>query len=197
MAVAPGSIGSRALIGGVGSIRFLSGLDFEFHPSIGILANQLDRFGLEFEHLREPLVKSIQKVMIPSFRKNFRAEGRPGWEELSPVTVKRRGVAHPILRRTGRLERDATQTSIWHITDTAASIQGWPGSSWYAVIHQAGFGSAGAAVKAGKKLESKSAAKFQIPARPFIMFQEEDVEDIKEIFLDWMERMAAKHGWLR
>lgn len=196
MAVAPRSIGSRALAGGVGSIRFLSGLEFEFQPSIGILANQLDKFGLEFKNLREPLVLSIQKVMIPSFRANFAAEGRPAWEGLSPVTIKRRGGdAHPILRRTGRLERDATQTSRWHITDTAASIQEWPESSWYGVLHQAGYGSA-AKASVGKQT-SRGAAAFQIPARPFILYQDEDIERIQEIFMDWMERKAAQYGWLR
>jgi phage gpG-like protein len=182
--------------GAAGSVRGVGGLlDFEFQPSIGILANRMAAFGATFDNLREPLVKSVQKVMIPSFRANFAAEGRPSWTPLSDVTVKRRGgETGPILRRTGRLERDATQTKIWKFTNTAASIQTWPESSWYGVLHQGGYGSAGKATVA--KQTSKGAAAFVIPARPFIMFQEEDVPKIQEIFAEWMTKKALEYGWV-
>jgi phage gpG-like protein len=194
MAVAPGSIGSRALIGGAGSVRAVA-VSFDFEPSIGVLANQMQKFGLEFEHLREPLFLSISKVMIPSFRANFAAEGRPPWDELSVETAKRRGASHPILRRTGRLEKDATSTKRWYITDTGAAIKDWPSSSWYGRLHQAGYGMASKASVA--KQTSRSAAKTVIPARPFIMFQEEDPEKIQAIFMEWMTAKAAAYGWLR
>lgn len=182
--------------GAAGSVRGVGGLlEFEFQPSIGILANRMAAFGAEFDNLREPLVKSVQQVMIPSFRANFAAQGRPAWKELSPVTVKRRnGETGPILRRTGRLERDATQTRIWKFTNTAASIQTWPQSSWYAVLHQAGYGSAAGTSVAQQT--SRNAAAFTIPARPFIMFQEEDVPKIQEIFAEWMTAQAIKYGWV-
>jgi phage gpG-like protein len=180
--------------GAAGSVRFAGGLEFEFRPSIGILANRMNAFAAELNNLREPLVKSVQKVMIPSFRANFAAQGRPSWEALSPVTVQRRGASGPILRRTGRLERDATQTSLWHFTDTAASIQSWPSSSWYGALHQAGYGQASKA--SVKQQTSRGAAAFTIPARPFIMFQEEDEPKIREIFMEWMEKKAVEYGWL-
>lgn len=180
----------------LGGLRILSGLEFEFTPSIGILAKDINKLGLEISHFREPIVLSIQKVMIPSFRTNFRVQGRPHWKPLSPEAVERRhGATGPILRRTGRLERDATQTSRWHITDFAASIQSWPESSWYGVIHQAGYGMAAKA--SIKKQTSKGAAQFVIPARPFIMFQDEDEIEIQEIFFAWLEKKAREVGRFR
>jgi phage gpG-like protein len=181
--------------GAAGSVRLAGGLEFEFRPSIGILANRMNAFATELTNMREPLVKAVQKVMIPSFRANFAAQGRPSWEALSAVTVKRRGGATgPILRRTGRLERDATQTSLWHFTDTAASIQSWPQSSWYGALHQSGYGMASKA--SVKQQTSRGAAAFVIPARPFIMFQEEDEPKIREVFMEWMEKKAVEYGWL-
>lgn len=187
-------IRNRNINQALGRLRILSGLQFEFEPSIGILAEAIDKLGLEISHFREPLVTSIHKVMIPSFRRNFAQEGRPErWQQLQPFTVKKRlGDAHPILRRTGRLFKDATSTSTWHITDTAASIQHWPKSSWYGALHQAGYGQASKASVA--KQTSKGAAQFVIPARPFIVLQDEDEIAITEVFFDWLEKKAREVG---
>jgi phage gpG-like protein len=175
---------------------------FEFQPSIGILADRIERLAGEVDNFREPLVKSVQKVIIPSIRKNFKEEGRPAWQELSAVTVKRRGGdTGPILRRSGRLERTATQTSIWSFTNTAASIQKWPQETWYGALHQAGHGGQKAkpVKKASKKLGVVSAADIggdggtgTIPARPFIMYQPEDIPKIHDIFDEWLDRKIAQ-----
>lgn len=178
---------------------------FEFQPSIGILADKIEKLAGQIDNFREPLVKSVQTVIIPSIRKNFASEGRPPWDPLSEVTVKRRGGDRgPILRRTGRLERTATQTSIWTITNTAASIQHWPESTWYGALHQAGYGGQQAkpVKKASKKLGVVTAAELMaggtergtgvIPARPFIMYQEEDIPKIHEIFDQWLDKKIAQ-----
>jgi phage gpG-like protein len=143
--------------------------------------------------------------MIPSFAENFASEGRPPWQELAEYTVKRRGGATgPILQRTGAMLSDALSFDIWTITKTAASVQRWPQHSWYANIHQAGYGSAagttGSAKSAAAALargETKQAAKIHIPARPFIMFQEDDVVQIRAIFFDWLTEKADEVGRLR
>lgn len=175
---------------------------FEFQPSVGILADRIDTLGRKISHFREPLFASIKTVMIPSFRANFKAQGRPAWEELSPFTVRmRNGDTGPILRRTGRLERDATSTKIWRITDTAASIQSWPSTSWYGPIHQTGLGSQNPS-QAELNLRRRpvkmvagvnvNAYAVNIPARPFIMYQEEDVVKIHKIFDEWLEEKIGE-----
>jgi phage gpG-like protein len=48
----------------------------------------------------------------------------------------------------------------------------------------------------GARAASKQ-SKFVIPQREFAMFQEEDIEAIQEIFIEWMERRADQvgRGW--
>lgn len=167
----------QAITGAVGGLRFASGLQFDFQPSIGLLAARVEKLGMDLDDFREPLARSIKTVMIPSIQQNFEAEGRPSWPPLAEYTIQRRGGdSGHILNVTGALEADATSFDIWHITDTAASIQSWPGRTWYAQIHQAGL--------RGKKI--------YIPARPFIMFQSEDEDDIKLVFMEWLEENLAK-----
>lgn len=191
-------VGSRALVGAVGGLRFATGLSFDFEPSIGILAAKVNKLGLDISDFKDPLTRSIQQVMIPSFEENFASGGRPAWEPLSEYAVKQRGSSRPILVRTGALKTDATSLGIWHITDKAASIQTWPASSWYAQIHQAGYGSASnAGATSARKGTGVRAAKIHIPARPFIMFQPEDVEDIRGVFMEWLEEKLDAVGRLR
>jgi phage gpG-like protein len=38
------------------------------------------------------------------------------------------------------------------------------------------------------------ASKFVIPQREFAMFQDEDIEKIEEIFIDWLEHIANMQG---
>jgi phage gpG-like protein len=40
----------------------------------------------------------------------------------------------------------------------------------------------------------KRSTTFVIPARPFVLFQTEDIEAIQEIFIDWMEDQAEQVG---
>jgi phage gpG-like protein len=183
----------------VGGLRTPGGiLIFDFEPSIGILADKIDTLGHEIESFKEPLTASVKMVIIPSIRQNFDEGGRPAWEPLADFTVsQRKGAAGPILIRSGRLRTDATQFARWMITDTAASIQNWPQSSWYGQLHQAGYGGR-VSTKAVKKVRPGvvSAAQIMggadseggaIPARPFIMYQPEDIPKIHEIFDQWLE----------
>jgi phage gpG-like protein len=194
--------------------RYLKDIGFDFEPSIGIIAKALDKLGMDIRSFREPLTQSIRQVMMPSIRKNFDAGGRPEtWEELAPYTVMKRGSTGPILIRSGRLRKVASSFSIWHITTTAASVQSLPSKAWYGHLHQAGYGGFARFVHAAKSelgptarpseitrrsyelmdaegAGPKGQAKMELPQRQFVLFQEEDIDDIQEVFFDWMSARA-------
>lgn len=209
----------------VGKIRYdqsIVDMNWSFRPSIGIVARDVDRFGIAISNQREPLIKSVREVMQPSIRRNFRESGRPKWEPLAPFTLQQKGLAgvsdgdRP-LHRTGKLEKGATSFRIWTITDNSATVKSLPDSIWYGVVHQEGYGSFGGFMKQAQSnmganapfrdvvrhaFELLDAArggslghrKIVIPQRRFIMFQDDDLDDIQEIFADWLEREARRVG---
>lgn len=212
-------IRQRDINAAVGGIRFDQGIvaaGWSFRPSIGLVARDVNRLGLDIRSFKEPLSRSIKQVMIPSIRQNFKAGGRPDWEALSEATIKLRGEAWPILDRTGRLRKGATRFNIWTITETAATVKSLPQSIWYGAIHQEGIGGFGHYVSTAKAqlgvgarpaditkraFELLDAAKgpgqhrkVAIPARPFIMYQDEDIDAIQEVFADWLAERARKVG---
>lgn len=163
-----------------GGLRVDSGLlAFTFQPSIGLVAKDFDKLGLDIRSFREPLKRSIQQVLAPSFRKNFDVGGRPRWQPLSSETIEirqrlnKRGKG--ILIRTGTLRRVASQLNIWTITTTSAVIKDLPSRIWYGTLQQAGTRSGTA----------------NIPARPFIVLQPEDYDGIEKVFAKWIDERAT------
>jgi phage gpG-like protein len=198
---------------------------FEFKPSLGILARDIDKLGIDIRSFKEPLMRAIKTVMIPSFRKNFEEEGRPSWEPMAEATTmlrEREGTSGPLLNRSGKLKRVAQQQNIWTVTQESASIRDLPQKVWYGKVQQDGAGGMGRQVKAeiakaakrGVKLSpGKAAANVQkaldakilsgntgggsaalnIPARPFIQFQDEDMDGVYEVFQLWLEERLMVH----
>lgn len=117
-----------------------------------------------------PAMEAIQAVMIRSAQKNFEMQGRPDpWQPLSLATIKRRRNKDKgsvrILRDTGYLMQSLSpqggQYSIREVTKNSVAIgTNRPG----AAAHQEGNG--------------------RLPARPFLIHQEEDIDDYKTIILD-------------
>jgi len=192
--------------------------EWDLEPSIGIAAGRIKRLGLDIRSFKEPLTTAIKTVVIPSIRKNFDEGGRPTpWEPLAEFTIKMRHYqAWPILRRTGALRKAATQFNIWTVSTTSAAIRSLPQKVWYGYVHQAGYGSFSLfTTEASKRLgpgasqkdvnneafklmdavrgEGRAAA-IHIPARPFIMFQQEDFEKITAVFYEWMVSRAERVG---
>lgn len=184
-------------------------------PSLGIVARDVDRLGLAIKNMKVPLEKSIKEVMIPSIRRNFDVGGRPPWEPLADYTVQVRGNTGPILQATGALKRGVTQLSIWDIGNSSATVKSLPQYIWYGAIHQEGLGSFGKHIRAAKKLLGGKASgksvlkkafellgkvpperqkKMSIPQRQFLMFQEDDMDDIQQVFAEWLEDEAKKVG---
>lgn len=211
-------IRQRDINASVGGIRFDSNIiGWDFKPSIGVVARDIDRLGMDIRSMKEPLVRSVKNVLIPSIKHNFTSGGRPPWEPLAADTVKLRGGSSwPILVQSGRLRRAAGQFNIWTVTETSATVKSLPSNVWYGKLHQEGFGGFGQYIDAAKKqLGSKTKApeilkhafslldsakgigthrKIAIPQRRFIMFQEDDLDEIQEVFADWLLERAIKVG---
>jgi phage gpG-like protein len=177
-------------------------IDLKFEPSVGILARKVDKLGMDIRSFREPLTRSVREVMVPSIRMNFDVGGRPAWEPLHEFTVKKKkGNAAPLIR-TGALRRVASQINIWTISSESAMITDLPQSVWYGKVHQAGHGATGMVTKRIFNPMTKRYTEFEeegteagsgaIPARPFVVLQEQDVIAIERVFADWLgERIAA------
>jgi phage gpG-like protein len=197
---------------------------FDFAPSIGILARDIDKMGVDIRSFREPLMRAIKEVMIPSIRKNFDVGGRPSWEPLSEVTIERGG--DQLLVRSGKLRRVMGQINIWDVTAESATIKDLPDHVWYGKIHQGGYGTMQSkirnevrkAARGGKRINADEASRralgsidrqlrnamstgtkvrsaAAIPARPFAMIQPEDEDKIQEIFGNWIVERMRRAGF--
>lgn len=146
-------------------------------PQIGVYAGAWDTMGLDIRSMREPLKRSIQKIIAPSFAENFAAQGRPeGWQELSSATLlnkARYNYPDQILVRTGLLKKTIQQLNIWTISRTEATIQALPDKVAYGSLLQSGTRN--------------------MPARPFAVLQDSDLDKIQEVFADWMLERALAH----
>ncbi|SFM68021.1 phage virion morphogenesis protein [Thermodesulforhabdus norvegica] len=132
-------------------------------------------------HNLRPVMEEIGELIVSSVIENFEREGRYAeegswkggskrWKRLSPVTeeLRRRRGHWPgkILTESGRL-----RSSIHY---SAGSNEVTVGTNVvYAAIHQ--FGG-----KAGR------GHKVEIPARPYLVVQDEDLEAIEEIIIDYL-----------
>jgi phage gpG-like protein len=176
----------------VKGLRIDEGLTFAFTPSLGISAKRIDKLGMDIRSFREPLKRSIQQVLAPSFKMNFIKGGRPTrWEPLSAETVKFRSyygyAPGPTLIRTGKLMKVIQQFNIWSVNETQAAITDLPDKIWYGKVQQGGL------VKGGK-----TAAAGNIPSREFVMIQGDDYDKIEEVFAKWFaERMERSQAFKR
>ncbi len=119
-----------------------------------------------------PYLKEIGLHMVASIKRNFEVGGRPKrWKPLSKETIKRRrkGSSKPLVD-TGRLKNSIN----FKITGRSVEI-GPSGDIVYAAIHQFG----------GRAGRGHSA---QIPARPYLVFQKEDINYIKEVMDEALRR---------
>lgn len=183
-------------------------ISMDFQPSAGISAKKLDRLGMDIRSFHEPLKDAVQKVVIPSIRRNFDSEGRPSWTPLAQRTVWARGSAHPILNRTGNLRRQMGYLKVWHIGREMAMIRDLPQSIWYGKVQQAGLGlhdvqedfryatsSTGKASQTPVSVGMKNLGEpGSIPPRPFVMIQAEDEPKIERIFQRWLTMRVKKAG---
>lgn len=140
-----------------------------FWRDINVLETVIDVLGMRLSDFREPLRFALEYVILPSVETNFARGGRPTWQPLAASTVGRRGgQLGPILYRTGKLYNAATDASNWTITQNLLTLASITDKVPYAGYHQ--FGAPGA----------------NIPARPYVEFQPQDIEDITSLFESWV-----------
>lgn len=173
--------------GGIRASQDPKGLiDVDIKPLPFILVGQFNALAFSVRSYREPLTAAVKMVVIPSIKLNFDVNGRPAWKDWAAETMYRReyegygsGLGDSILVRKGKLKRAAQAFARWTITKDSAIASGqFPGSAWYGPLHQRGFtGGHGA----------------QVPARPFMLIQNEDVPKIEAIFSAWLAVKVKTH----
>lgn len=139
--------------------------DPKFFRDIGALQAAIELLDRNIQDFKEPLAASLELVIIPSIRKNFEVGGRPKWAPLSyPYRVYRQ--PKPILMQTEKMFRATQSISNWRVTRSEVIMTGVAGVP-YAGLHQSGTR--------------------KMPARPYAMFQPDDVEQIVQIFEIWVD----------
>lgn len=176
----------------------------DFNRQAQILARDVDRLGVDIRSFRVPLKRSVEQVMIPSIRTNFEVGGRPRWQPLAQSTVESRGSAEPILIRTGRLQRTATQKNMWNYYSTGGTTTNAVEFDErelakrvpYGIFHQYG------AIQFKRDATSKQllamgfipqASNWVLPARMFVTMRPEDQVLIHEVFYHWLSERVDYH----
>lgn len=165
------TVPSFILGGSIPIVKFDDG----FYPQVEVTAEAIERMAKKYRNFKQPLNESLRMIIIPSIKANFAAEGRPKWLPLAAATVRRRGSAHPILDRKGKLRRKASQINIWSVERDQMYVSGLDVRVFYAKFHQGGT--------------------FIMPARPFMVFHGMDIRGIERIFKNWMGRIARESGF--
>lgn len=156
-------------------------------PKPEIIATYFDDLGIYVRSYREPLTRAVKKVVIPSIQENFTSGGRPEtWAPLAEVTWKKRERKSqfdgPLIAKK-RLQAQAKMFTAWTINKEEATTKSFSnfngGKAWYGDLHQEGFITGNA----------------EIPARPFMMIQEEDILDIEIVFYEWLGEQTKRAGF--
>lgn len=159
-----------------------------------------------------PAMTAITSIMRRSADLNFEAQGRPErWDDLLPATLKRRkGGKGLILRDTGYLMQSITQADSQYGIGVTGNHRAEVGTTRPgADVHQNG-GSRTVTKKVRVKLPATGRKKgvrrtpeytteqrtVHTVARPFLIHQEQDVDDYRQTFVDWLDG-AGPFGELR
>lgn len=181
----------------------LLSMGFSFNPTIAMSAKGFNKMDIDIRSFRVPLKRAIQQVIAPSIGKNFISNGRPEqWTPLADDTVMMKDRdpnakfgSESILRRSGLLWKTMQQYNIWTVTTTQAAILSLPDKIWYGALHQEGFG-----VRASSLDHFASPSELKnmaggggvyIPARPFAVLQDADLDGIARVFVTWVAERAA------
>lgn len=177
-----------------------------------ILARDIDKLRVDIRSFKVPLKRSIQQVIAPSFQTNFDVGGRPPWEPWSEFTpeIKRR-TGRPVRKlmiQSGKLRRVSGQLNLWDISRTEAFLSDLPSRVWYGRLQQLGYEGVATVndepvpTATGEELAEfalrEDTVKFgapDIPARPFLVFQDEDVDKIERVFVFWLSERMAQAGF--
>jgi phage gpG-like protein len=180
------------------------GITYSLDPSAVILVAQFTKIAADIRSFKVPLTRCV-KWMGPSLTRNFDVSGRPvKWAPLADITIERKakvGAHRPSapLIRFGLLRKTVGQQKIWKIDgrDGYAAIESLEPAD-YGIFHQEGFEGeeigkivSGSGVNAVIELAQSN----NLPARPFMVFQEEDLKAFDRIFIEWIQERLNANGF--
>lgn len=121
----------------------------------------------------KPLMAGIGEIAFASVQENFEVGGRPKWQPLAPATIKKKGHTKPLMA-SGMLQNITRK-----VTENSVQIGVQPAAKDYAAIQH--FGG-----KAGRS------RKVTIPARPYMLLHQEDLDEIDQLVQTWPSRVAGE-----
>lgn len=147
-----------------------------FFRQITVLETAIDMIEARLTDFSEPLKVALTDIILPSVAENFARQGRPPWQPLALSTVISRGYkTGPILYRTGKLYNAATDPTNWTVTRDMLALTNISSKVKYAGVHQMG------------------APRANIPARPYVEYQPQDIEDITVLFGLWIDDIVDQY----
>lgn len=121
-----------------------------------------------------PLMRIWGEIAQTSISENFEVGGRPDkWQALSDVTIALKGHARPLIGRTRNLSSIVVRPESQRVL-----VGTQPAAKDYAAIQQ--FGG-----KAGR------GRKVKIPARPYLLLQDEDREEMADESRSYLRRIGT------
>lgn len=145
--------------------------DPKFYRDISAIQAAIELLGRNLDDFQEPLRASLELVIQPSIATNFAVGGRPKWAKLSfPYIILRRPA--PVLIQTGALFQATQDPTNWTITPNSVMLTGIDAVK-YANFHQTGTR--------------------KMPARPYVMYQPEDLVQISQIFEIWVDGLIDRY----
>lgn len=146
-----------------------------FFRQVNAAAMRVEAIGARLDDFRIVFKRILWAVIIPSIIENFEQQGRPErWQTLSESRISaRRGSRRPILVWSEDLMTVAIDGSSYKISKDTLQL-----TSLASKIPYAGFNQFGTSV---------------MPARPFILYQDQDIENIVQWFEAYIDRVVESH----
>ncbi len=158
--------------------------------NLALLARQLTNFAGDLRSVRPALERAVDEVVIPRIQLNIEEDTAAGedWADIRDITFNMpyRRNHHsnqfgPLLEVGGTLRNAVTAKERWTFTgsgDEAGAFASYPPFVPYAQAQQEGFTSP---ITGGP-----------VPARPYAVINEQDQDDIEQIFDDWIAEQFGK-----
>lgn len=143
----------------------------EFISGLNKVLGRYSRLARDAQNLEKPVEKG-GKVMLQSIRRNFAVGGRPKWTPLAASTKKRKK-GRKILVGEGTLRDSFKPSQNGNSVEVGTNVI-------YGPRHNFGY--------EGKEGRGHSPT----PARPFVLFQQEDVRSIGNVLKQHIANGAVK-----